>query len=46
VFVALRRTNPEAAALHPLNGAIMLAIALALAWSAWRTYRGAGALGG
>ena len=46
VFIALRRDSPELADLHPLNGAIMLAIALALAWSAWRSYRGAGTLGG
>jgi len=43
VLIALRRDSPELAALHPLNGAIMLAVALALAWSAWRSYRGAGA---
>ncbi|HEU0237329.1 MAG TPA: DUF6220 domain-containing protein [Candidatus Limnocylindrales bacterium] len=46
VFIALRRDSPELAALHPLNGAIMLAVALVLARSAWRAYRAADGTGG
>jgi hypothetical protein len=46
VFIALRRDSPELAALHPLNGAIMLAVALVLARSAWRTYRAPDGTGG
>jgi hypothetical protein len=32
VFIALRESTPAAAALHPLNGFLILAIAVILAW--------------
>jgi hypothetical protein len=46
VFVPMRGTNPEVAALHPLNGAIMLVVAFVLARSAWRAYLVPDGLGG
>jgi hypothetical protein len=39
VFVALRATAPEIAALHPVNGFLILAVAVVSgreAWTAWR----------
>ena len=39
VFVGLRATAPEVAALHPLNGFLILAVAIVSgrdAWTAWR----------
>ena len=42
VFVAFRSTSPELAALHPVNGFLILFLAIVLARDAWLA-RGAGA---
>jgi mercuric ion transport protein len=42
VFVAMRASAPEIAALHPLNGFLIIAVALVSgreAWAAWRASR-------
>jgi Family of unknown function (DUF6220) len=36
VFVAMRDSMPAVAALHPLNGFLILAIAILLAWQSWQ----------
>ena len=36
VFVAMRENMPAVAALHPLNGFLILAIATLLAWQSWQ----------
>ena len=36
VFVAMRESAPAVAALHPLNGFLILAIGIVLAWSSWQ----------
>jgi hypothetical protein len=36
VFVAARENMPAVAALHPLNGFLILAIAILLAWQSWQ----------
>lgn len=36
VFVAMRENMPAVAALHPLNGFLILAIGILLAWQSWR----------
>ena len=43
VFVALRSTTPEVAALHPVNGFLITFLAIVLARDAWLA-RGAGAV--
>ena len=35
VFVVMRTDNPQIAALHPVNGVLMLVVSLVLAKSAW-----------
>ncbi len=35
VFVGLRVSNPEVAALHPVNGFLITLLAIVLAWTAW-----------
>ena len=35
VFVVLRVSNPEVAALHPVNGFVITILAVVLAWDAW-----------
>lgn len=44
VFVAFRSTSPEAAALHPVNGFLIVLLAIVLARDAWLA-RNAGATG-
>jgi len=39
VFVALRESNPAIAALHPVNGFLILLVAVWLARDAWRIWR-------
>ena len=36
VFVAMRENMPAVAALHPLNGFLILAIGILLAWQSWQ----------
>jgi hypothetical protein len=36
VFVAMRESMPAVAALHPLNGFLILAISIVLAWQSWQ----------
>ena len=36
VFVAMRESMPAVAALHPLNGFLILAIGVLLAWQSWQ----------
>jgi Family of unknown function (DUF6220) len=36
VFVAMRENMPAVAALHPLNGFLILAIGIVLAWQSWQ----------
>jgi heme A synthase len=36
VFVAMRESAPAVAALHPLNGFLILAIGVLLAWQSWQ----------
>ena len=36
VFVAMRGSNPAIAALHPVNGVLMLVVTIAVARGAWR----------
>jgi hypothetical protein len=36
VFVALRQDMPAAAALHPLNGFLILGVATYTAWTSWK----------
>jgi hypothetical protein len=36
VFVAMRENMPALAALHPLNGFLILAIGMLLAWQSWQ----------
>ena len=36
VFVAMRGSNPAVAALHPVNGVLMLVVTLAVARGAWQ----------
>lgn len=35
VFIVFRASAPGVAALHPLNGFVIMLVALAVAWSAW-----------
>ena len=39
VFVAMRESMPAVAALHPLNGFLILAISVLLAWQSWQARR-------
>lgn len=39
VFVAMRESMPAVAALHPLNGFLILAIGVLLAWQSWQARR-------
>ena len=43
VFVAMRESAPAVAALHPLNGFLILAIGLLLAWQSWQARMSAAA---
>jgi heme A synthase len=36
VFVAARESTPAIAALHPLNGFLILGLAILLAWQSWQ----------
>ena len=36
VFVAARESSPAIAALHPLNGFLILGLAILLAWQSWQ----------
>ena len=36
VFVAMRDSTPAIAALHPLNGFLILGLGILLAWQSWR----------
>jgi hypothetical protein len=36
VFIQIRETNPEFAALHPVNGVLILVVAIILAQRTWR----------
>ena len=36
VFVAMKQNMPAVAALHPLNGFLILAIGVLLAWQSWQ----------
>jgi mercuric ion transport protein len=43
VLIAVRATAPEVAALHPVNGVLIIGVAFVSgreAWAAWRTRRG------
>jgi hypothetical protein len=41
VFIALRETQPTIAALHPVNGFLVLLVGFVLAWNAWLAWRDA-----
>jgi hypothetical protein len=43
VLVALRTSSPMVAALHPVNGFLILLIALVMARDSWRARRADGA---